>query len=57
MSFEALTFDDLVDLLRLRLRDADALNSAELHSFKTPMAHEAAASLIADSRTRRRFRS
>ena len=31
------SFDELVDLLRERLRDADAIKSSELHSFKTLM--------------------
>lgn len=28
----------MVDLLRIRLRDADAVDASELHSFKTLMA-------------------
>lgn len=31
------SFDELVDLLRERLRDADAINASELHSFKELM--------------------
>ena len=38
---EILSFDELVDLLRVRLRDADAINLSELHSFKTLMADHA----------------
>jgi hypothetical protein len=34
---EPLDFDDAVDLLRRRLRDADHLNPVELHSFKELM--------------------
>lgn len=34
-------FDDLVDLLRVRLGDADAISPGELHSFKTLMADQA----------------
>ena len=41
-------FDELVDLLRVRLRDADALEASRLHSFKELMKHEAEAGLIAD---------
>jgi hypothetical protein len=35
---EPLAFDDLVDVLRERLYDADALEPSELHSFKTLLA-------------------
>jgi hypothetical protein len=35
------TFDELVDLLRVRLRDADAINPSELHSFKELMSDHA----------------
>lgn len=31
------SFDELIDLLRLRLRDADAVNPSQLHSFKELM--------------------
>ena len=31
----------MVDLLRIRLRDADALHDSEIHSFKTLMADQA----------------
>jgi hypothetical protein len=31
------SFDELVDLLRVRLGTADAVNVSELHSFKTLM--------------------
>lgn len=41
------SFDELVDLLRVRIRDADALNASELHSFKTLMADHA--DVIADN--------
>jgi hypothetical protein len=34
-------FDELVDLLRNRLRDADAITDSELHSFKVLMADHA----------------
>lgn len=40
------SFDELVDLLRLRLRVADALKASELHSFKELMADHT--SVIAD---------
>ncbi len=39
-------FGELVDLLRVRLRDADALKDSELHSFKELMADHA--DVIAD---------
>ena len=35
------SFDELVDLLRVRLRDADAIAPSELHSFKTLMSDHA----------------
>jgi hypothetical protein len=35
------SFDELVDLLRVRLRDADALKASELHSFKELMSDQA----------------
>jgi len=38
MTSEPLSFDDFVDLLRERIRDADAIDDSELHSFKTLMA-------------------
>jgi hypothetical protein len=41
------SFDELVDLLRERLRDADAIKSSELHSFKELMADNA--DVIADN--------
>jgi len=31
------SFDELVDVLRVRIRDADAINGSELHSFKELM--------------------
>jgi hypothetical protein len=34
-------FDELVDLLRVRIRDADALNSSAIHSFKELMSDQA----------------
>jgi hypothetical protein len=40
------SFDDLVDLLRIRMRDADALDLAHLHSFKELMSDHA--DVIAD---------
>jgi hypothetical protein len=40
------TFDELLDLLRVRLRDADAINPDELHSFKELMRDHA--DVIAD---------
>lgn len=40
------SFDELVDLLRVRLRDADAVNDSELHSFKELMRDHA--EVIAD---------
>jgi len=40
------TFDELVDLLRVRLRDADAINPSTLHGFKELMADHA--DVIAD---------
>ena len=36
-----LGFDDLIDLLRIRLGDADALNKSELHSFQELMRDQA----------------
>jgi hypothetical protein len=39
-------FDELVDLLRIRLRDADAVNPHESHSFKELMRDHA--DVIAD---------
>jgi hypothetical protein len=41
MAAEIPTFEDSVDLLRERIRDADAINPGELHSFKTLMADHA----------------
>jgi hypothetical protein len=38
---DPLTFDELVDVLRVRLGDAGAINPSELHSFKTLMADNA----------------
>ncbi len=40
------SFDELVDLLRVRLRDADALSPGHLHSFKELMSDHA--DVIAD---------
>ena len=40
------SFDELVDLLRVRLGTADAVNPSELHSFKTLMSDHA--EVIAD---------
>jgi hypothetical protein len=40
------SFDELVDTLRVRIRDADALNSSELHSFRELMSDQA--DVIAD---------
>jgi hypothetical protein len=34
---DPLPFDESVDLLRARIRDADALNSSAVHSFKELM--------------------
>ncbi len=34
-------FDDLVNLLRIRLGDADVLNSSEIHSFEELMRDQA----------------
>ena len=42
------SFNELLDLLRIRLRDADALNVSQLHSFRELMRHEAESDLIAD---------
>jgi hypothetical protein len=39
-------FDELVDLLRVRLHDADALEDSRIHSFKELMADHA--DVIAD---------
>jgi hypothetical protein len=39
-------FDELVDLLRIRLRHADAINDSKLHSFRELMADYA--DVIAD---------
>jgi hypothetical protein len=41
MASEIPSSDELVDLLRDRLRDADAINRSELHSFKELMADHA----------------
>lgn len=41
------SFNELLDLLRIRLRDADALNVSQLHSFRELMRHEAESDLIA----------
>ncbi len=46
MTRELPTFDELVDLLRVRLRDADALELNHLHSFKELMSDHA--DVIAD---------
>ena len=40
------TFDELVDLLRVRLRDADAISPNQAHSFKELMSDHAG--VIAD---------
>ncbi len=40
--------NELLDLLRIRLRDADALNVSQLHSFRELMRDEAESDLIAD---------
>ena len=42
------SFNELLDLLRIRLRDADALNVSQLHSFRELMRDEAESDLIAD---------
>jgi hypothetical protein len=42
------SFNELLDLLRVRLRDADALNVSQLHSFRELMRDEAESDLIAD---------
>jgi hypothetical protein len=42
------SFNELLDLLRVRLRDADALNVSQLHSFRELMRQEAESDLIAD---------
>jgi hypothetical protein len=41
MATEIPSFDELVDLLRVRLRDADALDASALHSFKELMSDHA----------------
>jgi hypothetical protein len=46
MTADIPSFDELVDLLRLRLRDADAVNDSELHSFTELMSDHA--DVIAD---------
>ncbi len=46
MAADILSFDELVDLLRVRLRDADAVKPGELHSFKELMSDHA--EVIAD---------
>ena len=46
MTAEIPSFDELVDLLRVLLRDADAVNDSELHRFKDLMADYA--DVIAD---------
>jgi hypothetical protein len=40
------SFDELLDLLRVRLRDADAVKPSELHSFRELMSDHA--DVIAD---------
>jgi hypothetical protein len=47
VSSDVPSIDELVDLLRIRLRDADALNASELHSFKELMRDHA--DVIADN--------
>jgi len=42
------SFNELLDLLRIRLRDADALNVSQLHIFRELMRDEAESDLIAD---------
>jgi hypothetical protein len=42
------SFNELLDLLRIRLRDADALDVSQLHSFRELMRDEAESDLIAD---------
>jgi hypothetical protein len=42
------SFNELLDLLRIRLRDADALDVSQLHSFRELMRAEAESDLIAD---------
>lgn len=46
MDVDIPSFDALLDLLRVRLHDADALNSSELHSFKVLMTDRA--NVVAD---------
>jgi hypothetical protein len=41
MADDAPGFDELVDLLRVRLGHADALNGSEIHSFKELMRDQA----------------
>lgn len=41
MAEDVPSFDELVDLLRVRLRDADAINPSELHSFTELMSDHA----------------
>jgi hypothetical protein len=47
-------FDQMVDLLRVRLRDADAVNDSELHSFKELMKDQRG--VLADRWSGRRLR-
>jgi hypothetical protein len=47
VSADSPSFDELVDLLRIRLRDADAVNAQELHSFKELMRDHA--DVVADN--------
>jgi hypothetical protein len=41
-------FDEMVDLLRVRLGMADDLDDSKIHSFRDLMSHEADAGLIPD---------
>jgi hypothetical protein len=49
------SFDELVDLLRVRLGIADDLNATESHSFKALMKDEAEKGLVADHFYHRAF--
>ena len=46
MAADIPSFDALLDLLRVRLHDADAINDSELHSFKVLMVDKA--NLVSD---------
>jgi hypothetical protein len=42
-------FEEFVDVLRVRLRDADAIDSSRLHNFKGDLTSEAEHDVIPDN--------